>query len=185
MPFPPWHQHSTMQTEGARRKRHPARTESRTKWSSIWDLLPWKSSLSSTTTHRKVESFPQPGRKPLSYQSSRKERTRKSSQAISLLGCLGEPLERIINKRLRWHLEANNLIHKEQPRLQNQPEHSGSTGPSCTVHWKCLSGQENNCGLCRPIQSIWQSEGKETPTKIAEPWSCWKHAQVDREFPPA
>ena len=44
-----------------------------------------------------------------------KDKKNKSSyRPISLLSCLGKTPERIINKRLRWHLEANNLIHKEQ-----------------------------------------------------------------------
>ena len=39
---------------------------------------------------------------------------KSSCRPVSLLSCLGKTLERIINKRLRWHLEANYLIHKEQ-----------------------------------------------------------------------
>ena len=31
-----------------------------------------------------------------------------------MLSCLGKTLERMINKRLMWHLETNNLITKEQ-----------------------------------------------------------------------
>ena len=43
-----------------------------------------------------------------------KDKKNKSSyRPISLLSCLGKTFEMIINKRLRWYLEANNLIHKE------------------------------------------------------------------------
>ena len=44
-----------------------------------------------------------------------KDPTQKTSyRPVSLLSCLGKTLERMINKRLLWYLEDNNLITKEQ-----------------------------------------------------------------------
>nr|KAG5703189.1 hypothetical protein BaRGS_027354 [Batillaria attramentaria] len=44
-----------------------------------------------------------------------KDPAKKTSyRPISLLSCLGNTLERMINKRLMWHLESNNLITKEK-----------------------------------------------------------------------
>ena len=45
---------------------------------------------------------------------SKDPKEKDSYRPISLLSCLGKTMERIINKRLMWHLEINNLLIKEQ-----------------------------------------------------------------------
>ena len=48
------------------------------------------------------------------HKKGKNKKDPKSYRPISLISCLGKLMERIINRRLVWHLEANNLLTPTQ-----------------------------------------------------------------------
>jgi len=65
----------------------------------------------------KTGIFPSAWKESIVIPILKKEKDSKkktSYRPVSLLSSLGKTLERMVNKRLMWHLEINNVISKEQ-----------------------------------------------------------------------
>jgi len=62
-----------------------------------------------------------------------------SYRPISLTSTMGKSMERIINTRLNWLLETNNIIANEQAGFRihgSTSEHIANFSQSLRMHWK-------------------------------------------------
>ncbi|GFR76312.1 RNA-directed DNA polymerase from mobile element jockey [Elysia marginata] len=52
------------------------------------------------------------------YKQGKDKKKPESYQPVSLLNCLGKTMERIVNTRMTWYLEKNNILVEEQTGLR-------------------------------------------------------------------
>ncbi|GFR73090.1 LINE-1 retrotransposable element ORF2 protein [Elysia marginata] len=52
------------------------------------------------------------------YKQGKDKKKPESYRPVSLLSCLGKTMERMVNSRMTWHLEENNILVEEQAGFQ-------------------------------------------------------------------
>ena len=96
-----------------------------------------------------------------------------SYRPASLTSSVVKTMERIVNERLKWYLETENLLASEQAGIPTLPKHRGSSHLSVSRKWGRLPRTEVGPGILDwPPESVRQSLDGGTTCQTAEEWHC-------------
>ena len=100
---------------------------------------------------------------------------------ISLLSCVGKLLERIINKRLIWHLESNSVLTSTQTGYRQFRRPTGSLDAG---HQRCLPREEEgSSSFLWPVKGLRQSLERGATAKASASRCTWQNVQVTQWLP--